>query len=731
MNQVIKGMLNKASGALAVLLTLFGTALFAQTPAGLAGAEQSSEHVKARLIPETTTAVAGSTLWVALRLEHAEHWHTYWTNPGDAGKPTEMVWELPAGVQAGTIVWPTPERFELPGDLVDFGYTGEVFELIPLQVPADFSGSELAVKAQVNWLECEDTCIPGGAAVDLTIPVSAAGTTAVANSAWAFGFERTRASLPREGISLSASYYFSNGELNLLVQATEAIFDKASKISFIPDEHRVIDYVAPQQITSQQSSLQLKQKQHRRVERQQPARVGGLLLVDDAAGKQVVYKVEAAPDAAAASAAATTVAGAVPASSQGATVGGDVSLAGAFLLAFLGGLILNLMPCVFPVLSLKVLHLASSTHTTAAEQRMHGLSYMAGVMLSFLALAAVLLALQASGAVAGWGFHLQQPWFVAGLVFLFFVMGLSMSGVVEFGTSMMGVGTELQDKEGYSGSFFTGVLAAVVASPCTAPFMGAALGFAFTQPMPVALTVFMALGFGMALPFVVLSFVPALAKMMPRPGPWMLTFRQILAFPLYATVVWLLWVLGQQTDTNAMGLVAAGCVALAFACWLYQQRHNSTGTWRHVSLLLVLLCVGAAGSTLVSPFLQASTSANTADTAEVENYETYSAARLQALRAEGKPVFVNMTAAWCITCLVNERVALSADSFISKMEDKGVTYLKGDWTNNDPTITEVLKQYETSGVPLYLMFPADSSKPAEVLPQLLTEDIVLGALDRI
>jgi thiol:disulfide interchange protein DsbD len=260
--------------------------------------------------------------------------------------------------------------------------------------------------------------------------------------------------------------------------------------------------------------------------------------------------------------------------------------------------------------------------------------------------------------------------------------------------------------------------------------MGAALGFAFTQSTLVALTVFLALGFGMALPFVLLSFLPALAKLMPRPGPWMLTFRQVLAFPLYATVVWLLWVLGQQTDSNAMALVIGACLLLAFACWLYQYRHNSRGWWRNASALLIVLCTGAAGSTLFTPFLQARAHAEAATEAG-ENYEPYTAARLAALRAQAKPVFVNMTAAWCITCLVNERVALGSQAFTAALKEKGVTYLKGDWTNNDPAITAVLKQYETSGVPLYLMYPADQSKPVEVLPQLLSESTVLAALARL
>jgi thiol:disulfide interchange protein DsbD len=350
-------------------------------------------------------------------------------------------------------------------------------------------------------------------------------------------------------------------------------------------------------------------------------------------------------------------------------------------------------------------------------------------MLSFFTLAAVLLSLQAGGAAIGWGFQLQQPWIVTSLVFVFFVMGLSMSGVVEFGTTLMGIGGNLQEQEGLKGSFFTGVLASIVASPCTAPFMGAALGFAFTQSMPVALTVFLALGFGMALPFLALSFVPALSRFLPRPGAWMQTFRQILAFPLYATAVWLLWVLGNQAGSNGMALVLGACVLLAFACWLWQQRHHSKGNWRHVKTALVLVSILAAGSALFSPLLQSRDAVQVAGADA--NYEAYSAARLAELRQQGKPVFVNMTAAWCITCLVNEKVALSSDVVVDALADRDVTYLKGDWTNNDPAITEVLRQYETSGVPLYLMFPADASRPAEVLPQILTESIVLDALARI
>lgn len=684
------------------------------------------EHVDAQLIAETTTAVPGEILWTALRLDHIQNWHTYWINPGDAGKPTEITWQLPAGVTAGAIVWPTPERFELPAELVDFGYTGEVFLLVPLSVPADFSAASLTVSADVVWLECEEICIPSGAKLNLTVPVDAQ-SLAVLDSSWQYGFAQTRASQPRADITLDASFSIAAGAIEVLVQATENIFEGASAVTFIPDEHRIFDYNAEQQITSQLSSLQLKQNFHRRVEREPPQRVGGLLLVTDAGGKKLAYQVAAQP-----SGVNAVQLGGVLAATAGADSeikNSAMPIATVFLFALLGGVILNLMPCVFPILSLKVLSLAVRGDTSLREQRLHGLAYAAGVILAFLSLAVVLLTLQASGAAIGWGFHLQKPWFVGALVFLFFVMGLSMSGVVEFGTSIMGVGGQLQEKDGYSGSFFTGVLASVVASPCTAPFMGAALGFAFTQSMPVALTVFFALGFGMALPFLVLSFVPALARLMPRPGAWMLTFKQILAFPLYATVVWLLWVLGQQTSIDAMALVIAACVLLAFAAWLYQYRHSHAGFWRHASMLLILLCLAASFSVLRSPLLVARTVST--EVGSSENYEVYSAARLATLRAEGKPVFVNMTAAWCITCLVNERIALSTDEVTVAMAEKGIIYLKGDWTNNDPEITAVLKQYETSGVPLYLMFPADTLKPAEKLPQILTEGILIDAMSRI
>ncbi len=684
------------------------------------------EHVDAELVSEMTGVVPGQDSWIALRLDHMEHWHTYWKNPGDAGRATEINWTLPEGVSVGEIVWPTPKRIELPADLVDFGYEDEIFLLNLISVPANYQENSLKITANTQWLECEDICIPGGAVVNLELPVLTDSQVSK-NDKWTEGFAKTRASLPTSDVTFDATFSIAEGKLNILLQATESVFENAEAIRFIPGEHRVFDYVSPQEINYQLSSLQLTQGHHRRLS-ESPEQITGLLVVTDNNEQTIAYEISAEPDGLNPADFSLLASNTAPA--LGANSNSDMNILLVFLFALLGGAILNLMPCVFPVLSLKVLSLASSSNSSAKEKRLHGLAYTAGVIAAFLILASVLLTLQAGGALIGWGFHLQSPWFISLLIFLFFIMGLSMSGVVEFGTSIMGVGTELQDKEGYSGSFFTGILASVVASPCTAPFMGAALGFAFTQPAVIALAVFLALGLGMALPFLLISFNPTLSSLLPHPGKWMLTFKQLLAFPLYATAVWLLWVLGKQTGTNGMALIIACCVLLALAAWLYQGRREVTSKfWRLSNALIILLCLITTIGVIRSPMLE--TQSLTAQPSEGAAFEAYSDARLAELRNSGRPVFVNMTASWCITCLVNEKVALSSEEFSDSLAENNVAYLKGDWTNNDPAITEVLRRYETSGVPLYLLYPADPTLPAQVLPQILTTSIVAQAIEKI
>nr|WP_010132299.1 protein-disulfide reductase DsbD [Microbulbifer agarilyticus] len=389
----------------------------------------------------------------------------------------------------------------------------------------------------------------------------------------------------------------------------------------------------------------------------------------------------------------------------------------AMALAFGGGMLLNLMPCVFPVLSIKALTITNS----GDRQQLHGWAYTAGVVATFLLIAALMLALRTAGEAVGWGFQLQSPVVVAALAYLFFAMGLSLSGLTEFGGRLMGLGANSESK-GLSGSFSTGALATVVASPCTAPMMGSALGFAVTQPAPVALAVFAALGFGMAAPFLLLTYIPALAQRLPRPGPWMETLKQLLAFPMYLTAVWLLWVLGRQSGSDGVTLVLAGAVAIAFALWLWPRPATAGKTWLRTSTAVIAV----AGAIWVLPNLDSNASQPT-QASKSDYWQTYSPEALAAARSEGRPVLINMTAAWCITCLANEKVVLSSDRITAAVADLGITALKGDWTNQDPQITELLARYGRSSVPLYLLFPEGGGEP-QILPQILTRDGLLTAM---
>lgn len=389
----------------------------------------------------------------------------------------------------------------------------------------------------------------------------------------------------------------------------------------------------------------------------------------------------------------------------------------AIILAILGGAILNLMPCVFPVLSIKIMSLAAADRSRLA---IHGWVYTLGIITCFVGFAIALLLARKGGEAIGWGFQLQSPALIAALAYLFFVMGLSMSGLIHFGTGLMGAGHSLTQKSGLRGSFFTGVLAAVVASPCTAPFMGAALGFALTQPALVCIAVFAALGFGMALPLLLLCYIPALAERLPRPGPWMDNLKHFLAYPLYLSAVWLLWVFGRQTDVTTMAALCAGAVAIAFGCWLLGREASGV-----LQLLRRLTIAAALVIAVALPWQQLQISKTDPTNGR---WQVYSPELLQSLRAEGRPVFVNLTADWCLTCLANERLTLHTTEVEQAFDDYKVATIKGDWTNTDPLITALLTEYGRSGVPLYLWFPANRSGKADILPQLLTKDAMLAAI---
>lgn len=406
-----------------------------------------------------------------------------------------------------------------------------------------------------------------------------------------------------------------------------------------------------------------------------------------------------------------------PSSQAGKSNRSSITLPFALLFAFAGGLLLNLMPCVFPVLSIKLLAVSQAAQN-ANQRHHHGWAYTAGVILSFVAIAAIMLALRAGGEAIGWGFQLQSPWLVAALAYLFFIMGLSLSGVTEFGSSLMGIGSNLNNSQGLRGSLTSGVLASLVASPCTAPLMGSALGFAVTQPAVVALSIFAALGAGMAAPFLLLTYIPALVEKLPRPGPWMDRLKQLLAFPMYLTAVWLLWVLGRQTGGDGVTLVLTGAVAIAFALWLWPrpQWHWLRGTVAIAALTFAVILLPRLST---APQTQQQTS---------DYWQPYSAEKLEAARGEGRAVLANMTAAWCITCLANEKVVLSSDAVSSAIEKLGVVALKGDWTNQDPHISALLAKYGRTSVPLYLLYPASGGE-AKILPQILSREELLMELE--
>lgn len=660
--------------------------------------EAATEHVKARLVSSQAAVAPGQRFTVALAQDIKPHWHTYWLNPGDSGQATTMDWR---GAEAGPIQWPTPS-IQAIGPIVNYGYEGRAALLVELTVPADAKpGARFQPAAEVRWLVCKDVCIPEQVSLGLDLPVAAqaqAGPDAAQIEEW-------RGAIPKP-----APFAV---QLKPAAQGVQLSGPTAgvSKAYFFADTWGAVAHSAPQAFKAEGGGWALELPAgDEPVKPGQP--LSGVVVLTTAAGDQA-WTVSAPMPAGAgkgpgpaelsAPTAEATTSAAVPES--------DLGLLPALALALVGGLILNLMPCVFPVLSIKALALVNR-----GDHKAEGLAYTAGVLASFAALAAVLIALRAGGQQVGWGFQFHSPVFVLVVAYLLFLVGLNLSGFFDVGGSFAGVGSSLAAKQGLAGSFFTGVLAAVVATPCTAPFMGAALAFALAQPAAVMLAVFLALGLGLALPFLVLAFWPAAQHWLPRPGAWMDKFKQFLAFPMYAAVVWLLWVLAQQAGADGVALALGGLVVIAFGLW-----------WRNASGGSAVGTVAALAGVALALGLSAWIRPVAADVHAESAAEAFSAERLAELRAQNKPVFVNMTASWCISCLVNERVALSRPEVKDAFAKAGVAYLKGDWTREDPAITAVLKAHGRSGVPLYLYY-APGAAEAQVLPQILTPGLVIEAV---
>jgi thiol:disulfide interchange protein DsbD len=691
------------------------------------------DNAEAELVVATDAAVPGRPLAAGLRLKHDPHWHTYWQVPGDSGLPTTLKWDLPEGFAAGPIEWPVPRRLPV-GPLMNFGYENEVLLPVQVEVPAGLSlDQNIELRLRADWLICKDVCIPGGADLQLSLPVRAEA----APSRHAPLFAATRGQIPAPVELEAAVATIEDDRIRVAFRPAAPV----QRLEFFPLEESRIEPAAAQTMRVEADGSALYLTAARPVAAQFK-RLKGVLVADggpvaaDRGGWAGVIDLplQAGTVAQVAPAEAAVAAASIGAGAASGVVTTTlwVALAGAFI----GGLILNLMPCVFPVLSLKLLSLIQhqraedAAHLPHASLRAHGSAFAAGVLLCFVLLAALLLALRAAGEQLGWGFQLQTPWVVAALTLLFFLIGLNLLGVFEFSfggaLASSGAAQRLQGDR-LSGSFATGVLAVVVAAPCTAPFMGAALGYAITQPAPVALLVFALLGIGMATPYVALTWMPALLKRLPRPGAWMLRFKQAMAFPMFATCVWLLWVLSQQVDVDAVALVLGGLVLAALAAWATGLSQSGARRWRWVALAAAPLAAyavfGATGSGA------APAARDVVRVGEANDWQAWSRAAQQAQIASGKPVFVDFTAAWCVTCQANKRLVLGRDSVREAFAQRGVALLRADWTNRDDEITRELARFNRNGVPLYVLYGRNGA--TQVLPELLSERVVLEALARL
>ncbi|HXL98512.1 MAG TPA: thioredoxin family protein [Rhizomicrobium sp.] len=664
----------------------------------------AAPKVQARLVGETGEAAPGGTLSVALEQDIRPGWHTYWLNPGEAGLPTTIEWSLPAGWHAGAIQWPYPKRLPV-GPLMDYGYEGKPWLLSAIAVPKDAApGMIVTLKAHASWLVCQNVCVPEDQT--LSLPVSVSTAPAAPYATVEEQFAAARAKIP--AASPWPVSFHAGGDLDLYVASPSLAKAQLTDATFFPSSEGVVTGMAPQQIGTAATGMVLRLKPGNKAAGAKM--LSGVLVLTSADGSVQALSVDAKP-------------GAVPPAQFGGAAG-DTSLALALLFAFLGGLILNLMPCVLPILAMKALAIASKAHGDKREAAREGFAYGAGAIASFVALGLAIVALRAGGAAVGWGFQLQEPAAVAAFALLIFAVGLNLSGVFEFAN--VTAGDALTRRGGVTGSFFTGVLAVAVAAPCTAPFMAAALGYALTQSAATSLLVFLALGLGFALPFVLIGLSPRLLAFLPKPGGWMLRFKQLLAFPMYGAAAWLVWVLTQEAGSTGLVAILAGMIALAFAAWSWSASREADGAWRTVGGVFAGLGLIAALAVLPLIHGDAPVAAPAAGSGSGLASAPYSAAHLAQLRAAKQPVFVDVTAAWCITCLVNEKVALSGAAVRAAFARKHVTYLVADWTSRNAEITALLEANGRSGVPLYLYYAPGAD--AAVLPQVLTEGDVLKAI---
>ena len=665
----------------------------------------SAEHLRVELLVPNAKLYSGAHgNQAGLYFKLQPGWHVYWQNAGDAGEPPSIDWTLPNGITAGALQFPAPTRLPV-GPLMDYGYENEV--LFPFKLdtaPAAKTGSA-TLQAHVKWLVCSSVCIPGKADLELTRTVARGPAPPAPEPPL---FQQFLSRLPKP-LPAGDKAVFQPTPTGFRLAVTTG--QRETQAQFFPSDQTVVDNPAPQKLSPTSDGLVLTLKKDANISGF-PTELKGLLELSGGRTYQVV------------AASGTVAAPAEPASTTGISL---LALSRIAALAFLGGLLLNLMPCVFPVLFLKGLALLNSCAEERHKLRAHGFVYAAGILVSFWALVAVLLGLRAAGSSIGWGFQFQSPIFLLLMAGLLFFLGLSLAGQFEIGLTLTSAGGSLAARQGYTGSFFTGVLAVIVATPCAAPFMGAAIGYALAAPAAATFAVFTALAIGLAAPYVALTLQPAWTCILPRPGTWMEIVRQIVSLPIFATVIWLAWVLAQGYGADLLAALLCIFLLLAIAGWFLGRWPAKR--WAVIAGTIIVLCAVAIG--FVAPARLASIPVPSTTASTVQNqWQPWSPATLSQYQSQGRPVFVDFTASWCLSCQVNERVALNRPQVQQAFSSANVVLLRADWTRHDPAITQALASLGRDSVPVYLLYAPGQSSP-QILPAVLTPGIVVDAINRL
>ncbi len=707
----------------ALIATLFIAAYAISTGASAQNTSKSvvtSPQVRAELLAHAPDgADPGKTVWVGLQLTHQPDWHTYWKNSGDSGLPTSLQWTLPAGVSAGEIAWPLPKKIPI-GNLANYGFDGTVLLPVPLTITPAFKPSvlnpDLEIKLKASWLVCRRECIPEEGEFVVHLPVR--GSTALNGAAFDTSFKAQP-----HALNGNSQVELAGKLLKVSVTGLPATLQGKS-LEFFPETPEIIETAAKWTQSWQgnvwTASVPVSP------DRSQSPTLMPLVLVGEIEGQRQGFsspakvqgtwvKVAAAPSVSPELTAALQANTLSTQSSPPSNIGLWAALVGALL----GGLLLNLMPCVFPVLAIKVMSFTQHADDRRGH-RISGVAYSAGVVLSFVALGALMLALRSAGESLGWGFQLQAPAVVAALAVLFTVMGLNLAGLFEFGNVLPSNVATLQSRNIALNAFLSGVLAVAIASPCTAPFMGASLGLALGLPALQALLIFAAIGVGMALPYLAASLIPAVAKLLPRPGAWMNTFRRAMAFPMFATVVWLVWVLGQQTGIDGASALLALLVALSLVIWSLTLTGRARWSIATISIAISAILTGAIGQNVLKMADTTSTASAT------DRWQPWAPGRVEQELANGAPVFVDFTAAWCVTCQYNKKTTLVDKDVLADLDAKKVIQFRADWTRRDPAITTALGQLGRNGVPVYVLYK--TGRAPVVLSEILSVDEVRAAL---